>query len=326
MTAWLLGGVVGIAAAALPFVGGSYAQSFTIQLLLFVILAYSWNVISGYTGYTSFGHTSFFGIGAYTAALLVLHAKLHWAAAAIGGGAVALGVALPLGLVMLRLRGSFFAIGMFGLARVFEAIAFGWSDVTRGGTGLYLPPAFDLRPLYYALLMLAVAVVFLTYRLDNSRFGLQLLAIREDEDGAEALGVKTTRLKVQAFALSAIGPGLAGGLYATYLAFIDPPTAFSPATELTTIAMVLFGGMGTVLGPAVGAVILSVLYEAAWARLPQIYLGLVGLAIAAVVLLMPRGIMAVAMRRGWLPPGRPALRRLAARVAASPAPSRAEAS
>lgn len=152
-------------------------------------------------------------------------------------------VALPLGIVMLRLRGSFVAIRMFGLARVFEAVAFGWSSLTQGGTGLYLPPAFDLRPLYYVLAALALAVVVATYRLDNSRFGLQILAIREDEDAAEALGVKTTQLKVIAFVLSAIGPGLAGGLYSTYLAFIDPPTAFSPATELTTIAMVLFGGM-----------------------------------------------------------------------------------
>ncbi len=300
------------AALAVPFLGTAYAVAFTLQLMLFVLLAYSWNVISGYTGYTSFGHVSFFGIGAYTTALLVLRAKLAWPAAALVGGAVAVLIALPLGAVMLRLRGSFFAIGMFGLARVFEAVAFGWSDVTQGGTGLYLPPAFDVRALYYAMLALAVAVIALTYRLDNSRFGLQLLAIREDEDGAEALGVKTTRLKVRAFVLSAIGPGLAGGLWATYLSFIDPPTAFAPATELTTIAMVLLGGMGTVLGPLVGALILSVLYEVLWAQFPQIYLGVVGLVIGAAVLTMPRGIMALATRRGWLPHGRIALRRLSA--------------
>ena len=247
MTAWILGGALVAAAAVLPLVTASYLVSFTIQLFLFVVLAYSWNVISGYTGYTSFGHTSFFGIGAYGATLMMLHWKLPWLLACAGGGVLAVAVALPLGVVMLRLRGSFFAIGMFGLARVFEAVAFGWADLTRGGTGLYLPPAYDLRPLYYALGVLALGMVLLTWRLDNSRFGLQLLAIREDEDGAEALGIKTTRLKVRAFVLSAVGPGVSGGFYAVYLSFIDPPTAFSPATELTTIAMVLFGGMGTVL-------------------------------------------------------------------------------
>ncbi|MBI2218418.1 MAG: branched-chain amino acid ABC transporter permease [Candidatus Rokubacteria bacterium] len=303
-----------VAAALIPFVTASYGLSFTVQLLTFVILAYSWNVISGYTGYTSFGHTSFFGIGAYTSTLLTLKAGLPWPAAALAGGAVALLLALPLGVAMLRLRGSFFAIGMFGLARVFEAVAFGWSDLTQGGTGLYLPPAYDLRPVYYALLLVAVAMVALTYRLDNSRFGLQLLAIREDEDAAEALGVKTTRLKVTAFALSAIAPGACGALYAVYLSFIDPPTAFSPATELTTIAMVLFGGMGTVLGPLLGAVVLSVLYEVLWAQFPQIYLGAVGVVIAAVILIMPRGVMALVTRRGWLPAGRPTLRRIAART------------
>ncbi|MBI4587375.1 MAG: branched-chain amino acid ABC transporter permease [Candidatus Rokubacteria bacterium] len=300
--------------AALPLASAAYVVSFTVQLLLFVILAYSWNIISGYTGYTSFGHTSFFGLGAYASTLLILHAQIAWPLAALGGGALAVAVAWPLGLVMLRLRGSFFAIGMFGLARAFEALAFGWASVTQGGTGLYLPPAYDLRPIYYLLAALAFGLVFLTYRLDNSRFGLQLLAIREDEDGAEALGVKTTRLKVRAFVLSAAAPGICGGLYATYLSFIDPPTAFSPATELTTIAMVLFGGMGTVLGPLVGAVVLSVLYEVLWARFPQIYLGMVGLAIAGVVLLMPRGVLPLAMRRGWLPHGRGALRRLASRA------------
>jgi branched-chain amino acid transport system permease protein len=315
MTAWILGGALVVAAAVLPLLTASYLVSFTIQLFLFVVLAYSWNVISGYTGYTSFGHTSFFGIGAYATTLMMLHGKLPWLVACVGGGLLAVAVALPLGLVMLRLRGSFFAIGMFGLARVFEAVAFGWADLTQGGTGLYLPPAFDLKPLYYALGALALGMVLLTWRLDNSRFGLQLLAIREDEDGAEALGIKTTRLKVRAFVLSAVGPGVSGGLYAVYLSFIDPPTAFSPATELTTIAMVLFGGMGTVLGPLVGAAILSVLYEGLWARFPQIYLGAGGVVIAAVVLLMPRGVMAVAMRRGWLPHGRSALRRLAGRTA-----------
>jgi branched-chain amino acid transport system permease protein len=323
MTRWIAGGLAVAIAAGLPLVGGSYAVSFTLQLFLFVVLAYSWNVISGYTGYTSFGHTSFFGIGAYASALLMLRAGLHWTVAAVAGGVLAVAVALPLGVVMLRLRGSFFAIGMFGLARVFEALAFGWSDVTKGGTGLYLPPAFDLRPLYYALAALALAAVVLTSRLDNSRFGLQLLAIREDEDGAEALGIKTTRLKVQAFVLSAVGPGLAGALYATYLSFVDPPTAFSPATELTTIAMVLFGGMGTVLGPLIGAVVLSLLYEVLWAQFPQIYLGVVGVAIACVVLSMPRGIMAVAMRRGWLPHGRTALRRLASAPPNAATPTRA---
>ncbi len=315
MRAWIVGAVLVAAAAAVPLVTATYAVSFTIHLFLFIILGYSWNLISGYTGYTSFGHTSFFGIGAYASTLLILHGKLPWLLAAVGGGILAVAVALPLGLVMLRLRGSFFAIGMFGLARVFEAVAFGWSDLTQGGTGLYLPPAYDLRPLYYVLGGVALVMVLATSRLDNSRFGLQLLAIREDEDGAEALGIKTTRLKVRAFVLSAVGPGVCGGLYATYLSFIDPPTAFSPATELTTIAMVLFGGMGTVLGPLVGAVVLSVLYEVLWARFPQIYLGLVGIAIACVVLLMPRGVMALAMRRGWLPHGRIALRRLAARTA-----------
>jgi branched-chain amino acid transport system permease protein len=311
LKAWLalLAGA-GLAAAAPAFVS-EYAVSFLIQLFIFMVLGYSWNIIGGYAGYPHFGQTSFFGIGAYVGALLILHAGAHWAVAALAAAAAGLALALPLGGVMLRLRGPYFAIGMFALTRVWEAIAFGWDDVTEGGTGLYLPPAFDLLPIYYTLAGLGVLMILLTWWIDNSRFGLQLLTIREDEGAAESLGVKTTRLKITAFAMSAVAPAACGSLFATYLSFIDPTTAFAPINELTTIAMVLFGGLGTVLGPLVGAVLLSILNEALWAQFQELYLGMVGVAIAAVVLFMPRGIVNIAARRGWIPAGRSAFRRLA---------------
>jgi branched-chain amino acid transport system permease protein len=223
--------------------------------------------------------------------------------------------ALPLGGAMLRLKGPFFAISMFGLTRVWESLALYFDSITAGGTGLYLPPLTDLRPVYYALGTLALLMALFTLWVDNSRLGLKLLAIREDETAADALGIKTTRLKVATFAVSAIAPALCGAFNATYLSFIDPTTAFSPATELTTIAMVLFGGMGTVLGPALGAVLLSVLNELLWSRFQELYLGMVGVAILAVVLFMPRGIVNLAAKRAWLPAGRGVFRRLADRMA-----------
>ena len=153
---------------------------------------------------------------------------------------------------MLRLKGPFFAIGMFGLARVLEAFALGFDSITGGGTGIYLKPVSDLRPIYYAVAAVAFVMLLLTWKLDNSRLGLKLLAIREDESAAESLGIPTTRLKIGTFVASAIAPAAMGSIYAVYLGFIDPPTAFAPNMELTTIAMVLLGGMGTVLGPLVG--------------------------------------------------------------------------
>ena len=159
--------------------------------------------------------------------------------------------------------------------------------------------------------MVAGALLLLTWRLDNSRLGLKLLSIREDEAAAEALGLRTARLKVGAFIASTVAPAIVGSLYATYLGFIDPTTAFAPSMELTTIATVLLGGMGTVAGPLVGALLLSVVNELLWSRFPELYSGLVGVLVIAAVLFMPRGIVFFATRQGWLPAGRGLFQRLA---------------
>src|SRR4029077_3077317 len=167
--------------------------------------------------------------------------------------------------------------------------------------------------LYYFAAAVAAIMLLLTWKLDNSRLGLKLLAIREDENAAESLGIPTTRLKIGTFVASAIAPAAMGSLYAVYLGFIDTPTAFASNIELTTIAMVLLGGMGTVLGPLCGAVVLSVVNEVLWANYPQIYLASVGGILLLAVLFMPRGIVNLGMKSGWLPVGRPLSRRLAPR-------------
>ena len=306
-------GAAALAALAVPVLGSAYAVSFTIQLLVFLILAYSWNLIGGYAGYTHFGQVSFFGVGAYVGTLLMFHWNVPWYLAAIAAGLSGIVLAVPLGGAMLRLKGPYFAIGMFGLARVLEAFALGFDSITQGGTGIYLKPMNDLRPLYVVMLAIGAAVLIATWRLDNSRLGLKLLAIREDEGAAESLGIRTTRIKVGAFVVSAIAPAAVGSLYAAYLGFIDPPTAFAPNLELTTIAVVLLGGMGTVLGPLVGAIVLSVVNELLWASYPQLYLAIIGVIILATVLFAPRGLVGVAMRRTWLPAGRALFRRLTLR-------------
>ena len=309
----VVAGVFAIVAIALPFFGSDYAISFSIQLLIFLVLAYSWNWIGGYAGYTHFGQVGFFGIGAYVGSLLIFHWDVPWYLAAIVAAFAGAATAVVLGGAMLRLKGPFFAIGMFGLARVLEAFALAFDSVTGGGTGIYLKPVSDLRPLYYVVAAVAAIMLLLTWKLDNSRLGLKLLAIREDESAAESLGIQTTRLKIGTFVASAVAPAAMGTLYAVYLGFIDPPTAFAPNLELTTIAMVLLGGLGTVLGPLCGALVLSVVNEVLWANYPQIYLACVGVIILLAVLYMPRGIVSLGMKSGWLAIGRPLFRRLAAR-------------
>ncbi len=302
-----------VAALVIPFAGSDYAVSFTIQLLVFLTLAYSWNLIGGYAGYTHFGQVSFFGVGAYAGTLLMFHWHVPWYLAAIAAALAGILLALPLGGAMLRLKGPYFAIGMFGLARVLEAFALGFDSITKGGTGIYLKPMNDLRPLYFVMAALGALMLLATWRLDRSRLGLKLLAIREDEGAAESLGIRTTRLKVGAFVVSAIAPAAVGSLYAAYLGFIDPPTAFAPNLELTTIAVVLLGGMGTVLGPLIGAIVLSVVNELLWASYPQLYLAFIGLIILGTVLFAPRGLVSLGMKRGWLPVGRALSRRPALR-------------
>ncbi|MBV6304508.1 branched-chain amino acid ABC transporter permease [Candidimonas humi] len=300
--------------ALLPLFAGSYTMSFMVQMFIFIALAYSWNLIGGYAGYAHFGQVTFFGIGAYVGTLCII-AGVHWLLAALIAGLSGVLCAVILGGVMLRLSGIFFGIGMFGIARVCEFMALGMGGITQGGTGLYLD-VVDLGKLYYVLGAIALVMLLITFRLDNSRLGLQLLSIREDEMAANALGVRTTRLKIGTFVVSAFAPGAVGSLYACYLGFIDPPSAFALMTELTTIAMVLLGGMGTVLGPLAGAVLLSVVNDFLWARFPEIYLTLVGVIILITILYMPRGVINYAQKHtwAWVPVARGHLRRLADRA------------
>jgi branched-chain amino acid transport system permease protein len=307
-------GLAAIVAVVLPFVGSAYVISFSIQLLIFLVLACSWNWIGGYAGYTHFGQVGFFGIGAYVGSLLSFHYGMPWYLSALAAAVAGAVVAIPLGGAMLRLKGPFFAIGMFGLARVLEAFALGFDSITGGGTGIYLTPVSDLRPIYGAVAATAFIMLLLTWKLDNSRLGLKLLAIREDESAAESLGIPTTRLKIGTFVASAVAPAAMGSIYAVYLGFIDPPTAFASNIELTTIAMVLLGGMGTVLGPLAGALVLSIVNEVLWANYPQVYLACVGVIVLLAVLFMPRGIVSLGMKSGWLKIGRPLFRSLAARA------------
>lgn len=322
MKSTLLLAIVLLAAATAPLYAGSYAMSFLVQTFIFVGLAYSWNLIGGYAGYTHFGQVAFFGLGAYVGAIAI-GKDIPWLWATLMAAVFASLCAALLGAIMLRLKGPFFAIGMFGIARVCESLALGLDGITQGGTGLYLT-AVDLELVYYAAGAVLLILLAATWRLDNSRLGLQLLTIREDETAAAALGVRTTHLKICTFIASAFMPGALGCLYACYLGFIDPTTAFAPMTELTVIAMVLLGGMGTVLGPLVGALALSVVNEVLWARLPEIYLALVGAIILVAVLFMPRGIVNYAQRRAWwwVPVARGHLRRLAQRRAAPARPAR----
>lgn len=293
-------GLLAVAVALYPLEATGYGLRVGLQLFMWIALAQSWNLISGLTGYVSFGHVVFFGTGAYTASLLV-NAGMPWPLACLSGGGAGALLALIIGWPCLRLKGPYFAIAMLGLNEVMRVIVSYAEGLTGGGNGLSLPTLDASRSIYYAMGLVTAAVTAVTYAIVTSRFGLRLMTIREDEVAAEAMGIDTLRYKIYAFMLSAIGPGIVGGLSARDQGYIEPISVFPLIMTITMIVMALFGGKGTIWGPVLGAVVLFIFQEAVWARFVYLHQLLFGAIIVAVVLLMPRGILGVLQQKYNLP-------------------------
>jgi branched-chain amino acid transport system permease protein len=293
--------VLAVALAVYPTFGTGYGVRAMLQLFMWIALAGSWNLISGLTGYVSFGHVAFFGMGAYATAILIVKAGWPWLVASLAGGVAAGGLALAIGYPCLRLKGPYFAIAMLGLNEVVRALVSYFEGLTGGGSGLSLPTLDATVPVYYVTGLVAAGVTLLTYLIITSRFGLRLMTIREDEIAAEAMGIDTFRHKLGALLLSAVGPGIVGGLAARDQGYIEPVSVFPLATTITMIVMVLFGGKGTVWGPVLGAVVLFVFQELVWARFIYVHQLLFGAIIVGVVLLMPRGVLGILQIKYHLP-------------------------
>jgi branched-chain amino acid transport system permease protein len=287
--------------ALYPLVATGYGIRFMLQLFMWVALAQSWNLISGLTGYVSFGHVAFFGTGAYAAAILVTTHGWHWVPASSMGGVAAVVLALIIGYPCLRLKGPYFAIAMLGLNEVMRVLVSYFEGLTGGGLGISLPILYASVQIYYGMGLAAIVVTAAVYLIITSRFGLRLMTIREDEIAAEAMGIDTARYKLYAFLLSAFIPGVVGGLFARDQGYIEPISVFPLLTTITMIVMALFGGKGTIWGPVLGAVMLFVFQEFVWARFLYLHQILFGAIIVFVVLLMPRGILGVLQQRYHLP-------------------------
>src|SRR5207247_456441 len=193
------------------------------------------------------------------------------------------------------------ALAVLGRSEGWRVLGSCSAGLARGGSGLSLPTLHASVPIYYAMGLVALLVTALTYVIITSRFGLRLMTIREDEGAAEAMGIDTFRHKLYAFLLSAVGPGIVGGLAARDQGYIEPMSVFPLITTITMIVMVLFGGKGTIWGPVLGAVLLFTFQEMVWARFIYLHQLLFGALIVAVVLLMPRGILGVLQMRYNLP-------------------------
>ena len=293
--------LLAVALSLYPLEATGYGVRVMLQLFMWIALAQSWNLISGLTGYVSFGHVVFFGTGAYASSLLIVKAGLPWPLACLGGGVAGALLALVIGWPCLRLRGPYFAIAMLGLNEVMRVIVSYYEGLTGGGNGLSLPTLDASLAIYYTMGLVAAGVTAVTYAILTSRFGLRLMTIREDEVAAEAMGIDTFHHKLLAFLLSAAGPGVAGALTARDHGYIEPISVFPLAITVTMIVMALFGGKGTVFGPVLGAVVLFVAQEMVWAHYPYVHPLLFGAIIIAVVLLMPRGVLGLLQQRYRLP-------------------------
>ena len=280
-----------------------YLRSFVMFTMMYVVLALSWNIISGFTGYTSFGHVAFYGIGAYACAILVADHGWHWLATLGVAAVVAALVAIAIGFPVLRLKGPYFAIAMLGAAEGTRVIATVWDDLTHGGVGISLPSADTSTATYFAMLVLMVVTILVAYAVGHSRFGIRLNAIREDEGAAEALGINATGYKLAAFVLSAIFPAVAGGIQAYKVLYIDPPSVFFVQITIAMALMSMLGGKGTVIGPIIGAVLLYTAQELTWVNFPTAHLIAYGLFIVLIARFMPRGLVGFAIDRGWVRKG-----------------------
>ncbi len=287
------------AGIAIAQLGSGYQAQTLFQMAMMTLLAIGWNIISGFTGYVSFGQVAFFGLGAYLAAITLLNFDVPWyvaaAIAALGAGVLA----LPLGMIMLRLNGIFFALGMFGLARILQLIA-NSLDVTGGPMGTTVPVT-ETPQLTALVAVLAVAAgVLLSYFLSRSRLGLTLMATRDDAVAAEAAGVNTWKSKVAAFCISGCVAAVAGSLYIWNVGYLDPNSAFAGTIELQTVLMVLAGGIGTVWGPVVGGILISLLSTFLWASFPMEQQIILGVLIMFIAIVAPGGLLGELRRRGWL--------------------------
>jgi branched-chain amino acid transport system permease protein len=288
--ATLLGAVaVVLLLAAAPGIVSAFMVQFLINLFMMAILAESWNIIGGFTGYASFGNVAFFGIGAYTTGVLLTRVEFPFALALPAAGIVAMLFGAVVGLPILRLKGHYFAIATLGVAETMREVVYNL-EFTGKGTGLVMPIVRNPLIFFYSMLGILGAVTLVNWWLSASRFGYGLVAIREDEDAAAVMGINTPLYKTIAFAMSGFFTGLAGGVYAYWITFIDPEAVFKVIITVQLLIMAVFGGTGTVLGPLLGALVLSAVSELLATQLVTLAELFNGFIIILVVLFMPKGI------------------------------------
>ncbi|MCL1986258.1 MAG: branched-chain amino acid ABC transporter permease [Betaproteobacteria bacterium] len=282
--------------AALPLVGlSSYTLDLIIMVFMWSIVGMAWNLLGGYCGQVSFGHAAYFGVGAYTAGILYLHFQVSpwWGLPA--SIVVVTIFSFLLGLAVLRLRGPFFTLATLATGEMMRVIAENLVWLTGGNTGIIVQRTWVDKTNYYYIVLAIAVVAFLTVRwLVRSKMGYYFVAIREDEDAADSLGIDTTKYKTIALCISGVLTGIAGAFYTNYAGLIAPEIVFSlPDKSTATIMIVMVGGAATFFGPFVGAIIMVLLQEAV-RNIPGLgaaYQTLFGALLILIIIFLPNGIV-----------------------------------
>ena len=295
--------------AAFPYLTNEpYYVKVVLDTAIFIAIGVGWNLVGGFAGQVSFGHAAFYGFGAYATTLMLLRLPsavgLHLPPAAVMvaslpvAGLLAALFAVLFGVPTLRLRGPYFSVATIGVGEAVRLVALYAEPITGGGRGLPLPISFgELRLLSYYLAATWMAAAILgAWWIERSKFGLALAAIRMDEDAAQTLGVDTTRYKVLALVLSAFVVGVAGGIFASTQFYMSPDSVFAFSISVSMILISIIGGIGTLWGPVIGAIVYILLREQVIAYRPQDHLFIFGFLLILFMLFEPGGFVGAARR------------------------------
>ena len=275
-------------ALAVPHYGSEFAVSMALTCLMYAALSSSWGLFCGSTRYLSLATSAFFGIGAYTGALLL--ETTPWLMAITLGALAAAGVAVVMGAAVLHLRGTYFAVLTFGMTELIHHAISYWEKQVTGTVGRVLTLVPDRDTIYLTMLALAVLAVLTSIVVRRSRFGLALVGIGADEQRAQTLGVNTRLVKVAGFAITAAFAGAVGAAMSVRWTYIDPATVFNPFIGFQTVLIALIGGAATLWGPLIAAVVFSLLAETLRLQMPQLYMMSLGVLLIVCVLYLPGGL------------------------------------
>ncbi|HUH61197.1 MAG TPA: branched-chain amino acid ABC transporter permease [Candidimonas sp.] len=290
-------------AVSLTLNADNYVLRLATTVGMYAALAWAWNLIGGYAGYPSFATAAFFGLGAYAAGILqtVLPFALAWP---LAGLVVAIFAGL-LGGAILHLRGHYFAIASLVIADVLREVTNTWTDLTGGGMGLNLSlldlGGVDGQSRFYFLAMLAMAALALliSWLVSRSRLGVALQCIEQNEDAAQVIGIDTRACKIAVFMLSGLLAGATGAVYASWVTYIDPTDVYDISLSVKPIVMALIGGVGTLMGPLIGALVFLGLEELFWRNVLEFHAGLLGLLVVVLVIFLPGGVRDLRQYSVW---------------------------